>query len=127
MAKQTDIAGTFRVPEEAWGRFWNLMLTIPGAEITPSTRVEASPKRTQGKTTEGSTGKCIVLRALSGVPQLARFEIEDVLVKAGKSATSAASMLTELKKSKLAKLGSKGYFITAAGRKYLKASCPHAK
>lgn len=124
MPKTTDIEGTFRIPEEAWGRFWNTMLSIPGAAITPTTRAQApSAKRSNGKVSDGSTGKCLVLRHLNVVPKAPLSELSELLVKNGKSKTSVANVVFELKKAKRIKGDAAGYSITPAGRAFVKANC----
>jgi hypothetical protein len=125
MAKQTDITGTFRVPEEAWGKFWNLMLTIPGADIAPNTRVEPAGKKTNGRAAEGSTSKCIILAHLNALsPDYAgTATLTQAIVAAGKAARSSGSVLHELLKAKQIKRGPKGYAITAAGGHYLATKC----
>jgi hypothetical protein len=127
MAKQTDITGTFRVPEEAWGKFWNLMRTIDGADIVPNTRVESAGKkaRANGKASEGSTGKCIALNYLNALsPDYGTTaQITQALVEGGKSPKSSGNVLHELLKNKQVKKGSKGYAITAAGGHYLATKC----
>lgn len=129
MPKQTDITGTFRVPEEAWGKFWNTMLTIPGADITPNTRVETpATKKTKGKAAEGSTAACLILAALSNNGKLTRAQLSAVVAAAGKNPNTAGSTLHVLKKEKRVTLsGTDGtYKITAAGSTYLAKSCPNA-
>lgn len=127
MPKATDITGTFRVPEEAWGKFWNLMLSIDGADITPNTRVQpngARKPRSSGKTSEGTTGICIVLAALSNSKALTTKELSAVLVEAGKSPKSVSNCIFEAKKQKLIKTAGKAtYAITPAGRKYAETNC----
>jgi hypothetical protein len=130
MAKQTDITGTFRVPQEAWGSFWNFMLTCPGAEITPNTRAQsngsAPAKRTKGSVGKGSTGKCIMLTALAdkGRPPMTTAQLTQVIVDAGKQKSSAANMIYELRNEKLIKGDNKtGYSITSAGAKFCATHC----
>jgi hypothetical protein len=129
MPKQTDITGSFRVPEEAWGRFWNLMRTIDGAEILPAVRVNGHAKpetktRVRGKDTEGSSGKCIVLNALlaHGATMTTKM-ISDAMVAAGRS-PHVGSLLDRLKKDKVVVAAAGGgYRITAAGRKFAQEHC----
>lgn len=126
MGKTSDITGTFRVPEEAWGKFWNLMLTIPGADITPNVRGPApeKAKREVGKASEGSTGKCVVLAALKNVAHMTASQVTEMLVKHGKSAKSAPNVLYELKGKKQIKQTPKGYALTPAGLTFLRENCP---
>lgn len=123
MPKTTDIEGTFRIPEEAWGRFWNTMLSIPGAAITPTTRAQApTAKRSNGKTAGGTTSNCLILAALAAGVKL-RPALEAVLVQAGKNASSVGSSLQDLKTKHFVKLTAKGWAITASGKKWRKANC----
>lgn len=126
MPKTNDIAGTIRIPEAGYGRFWNFMKTMPGAEFTPLLDAKSEPngaKRTKGKTSEGSTANCVVLAALTKEP-LARHGIEAALVNAGKNKSSAGSALQDLKGKKHIRLTAKGWAITAAGKKFHATSCP---
>jgi hypothetical protein len=130
MPKATDITGTFRVPEEAWGRFWNHMLTIPGADITPNTRVEPPAKRIKGSVKNGTSGKCIVLAALMHKPGggkrtviMTGDQLTAVLVEAGKAKSSCPNIIYELKKEKRISGTTSGYQITSAGKRYFETSC----
>lgn len=120
MPKATDISGTFRVPEEAWGRFWNAMLTIPGAEITPETRVHSPSKREAPM-----SAKCIVLAVMANKPRkvLTGEYLADLLDEAGKPRGSTPQLLHSLKHQKLIKGGGEGYLITPAGVKYAHTQC----
>lgn len=125
MPKQTDMTGTYRVPEEAWGRFWNFMLTIPGADITPNTRAqapEAKPKRANGSTKRGTSLKCIILNALLEGPKAA-LDITPIVVAAGRSKGSVHNTCYELVNAKHIAGDNEGYRITAAGRKYAAEHC----
>lgn len=127
MPSKTDITGTFRVPEEAWGRFWNTMLTIPGSDIVPNTRVETPTTKTKGKAAEGSTAACLILAALLNKGPMTRPQLAEVVASAGKNANTAGSTLHVLKNQKRVTLDAKGsYKITATGVKYFTKSCPNA-
>lgn len=126
MPKQTDITGTFRVPEEAWGRFWNTMLSIPGAEISPNTRVEApsNTKRTNGSVVSGSTSQCLVLAHLIEHKSATTEEIGEMLVANGKAKSSLGNALYELKKVKrIVSPKPRVYEITQRGRDYFIGNC----
>lgn len=128
MPKATDITGTFRVPEEAWGRFWNVMLSIPGADVSPNVRAEAPAKKTNGKTAQGTTGKCIALHYLAANKgPIGNATFLEHLTAAGKSAQSVPNILYELKKLKHIRGSAKGYTITPAGTSFLKTKCNKVK
>lgn len=126
------------MPEAGYGRFWNFMRTMPGAEFTPlldakGPAVEgATPKRTHGKVKDGSTAKCIVLATLQkqvddGEGPLTTGQLTDAIVMAGKAPKSVGNVLHELVKAKRIKRGDEGYTITAAGSKWYETSCPVAE
>lgn len=126
MPKATDIVGTIRVPEEHYGRFWNFMKSMPTAEFTPALQAEAPTKRVQGKTSEGSSMKCIVLLALKASRNsLSTHDLTGLIVSAGKSSKSVGNVLHELQKLKhIRKTADSGWTITAAGTKFCDTSCP---
>lgn len=128
MPKATDITGSFRVPEEAWGRFWNTMLTIPGAEVTPNVRAaEKSSRRTNGSLAAGSTAKCIILAALQNQSSLTRKELEAFLEGAGKNPTAVGSALQDLRNGKHVKRVKNGWASTPLGTTFLKQNCTGKK
>lgn len=124
MPKQTDVVGTIRVPEEDYGRFWNFMKTMPSSEFTPAmTASKPNGKRSKGTTSEGSTGRCLVLRALSK-EALKTADINQVMVAAGKSPKSSANVIFNLKKDKLIRQANDGWYsITAAGKTFISENC----
>ncbi len=127
MPKQTDITGTFRIPEEHWGAFWNFMLQTPGADITPNTRAHApEPKRSNGKAANGSTSKCIVLNALSKSGAHDAKTLGALIVQAGKAKGSVHNTFYDLLKAKLISGDRGAYKITANGKKYLADNCKGA-
>lgn len=128
MPKQSDIVGTICIPEAGYGRFWNFMRTMPGAEFTPRLDAKGKPeativKRTHGSTKDGTTGKCIMLKALQS-NSMKTAEAVQILVGAGKSAKSVGNVLFELKKAKLISQKDGWYAITAKGKKFCDTSCP---
>jgi predicted transcriptional regulator len=123
MPKATDVTGTIRIPEEGYGRFWNFMRSMPGAEFTPVLEAKGQPaKRTHGKVKEGTTGKCLMLEALQENAMKAA-EANQVLVAAGKSPKSVGNVLFELKKAKLITQKDGWYAITAKGKKFRAENC----
>lgn len=120
MPKATDITGTFRVPEEAWGRFWNAMLTIPGADITPNTRVHDSAERKSAM-----TAKCIILGVLAQnrKKKLTGEWLADLIHEAGKPRGSVPALLKHLQEMKLITGDKRGHSITGAGLTLYKAQC----
>lgn len=128
MPKATDITGTFRVPQESWGSFWNFMLSCPGADITPNTRASSSPatapaKRANGKAKDGTSGRCIVLNALSETTSLPTKTLNQMMIGAGKAPGTLGGLVFTMQKDKQLKKVKGGYAITAAGRSYLKSHC----
>lgn len=125
MPKQTDITGTFRIPEEAWGRFWNTMRSIPGAEIMPTVAAETPAKRVKGTTSDGSTVKCILLRTIGrgngGV--MPRAMLIAALEEAGKAATSFNSAIVKIVEDGQARKTKTGYALLGKGRAYLNDHC----
>lgn len=125
MAKQTDITGTVRIPEEHMGRFWNFMRSMPTCEFTPIVAASDTPaKRAHGKTANGSTGKCVVLHALTKTANLTTKGITTTMTSAGKAAKSAPNVIFELKRDKLIRQNAdKSYSITAAGKTFISENC----
>jgi hypothetical protein len=122
MGKTSDITGTFRVPEEAWGKFWNLMLTIPGADITPNVRgpAQEKAKRKMGNKAEGTTGRCIVLKAVAGTEKpVPLATLQKLMTDAGKAPASLHGLLHAMKTAKQIKQSADGCVIMQAGRQYL--------
>lgn len=131
MAKQNDITGLIRIPEAGYGRFWNFMKTMPGADFTPDIdakepngAAKPKPKRNVGKDADGTSGRCIVLDAL--VPNgtvMTAGQLNDLMTAQGKSAKTLHGLLHNMVKAKQLKRTDKGYSITAAGRKYYQTEC----
>jgi hypothetical protein len=128
LPKTTDITGTFRVPQEAWGSFWNFMLTLDGADITPNTRVSAAKPapRKKGSDAGGTSLRCIMLAGLANITSLPTSELAELIEAAGKAKSSVSNAIFEAKRDGLIKpvKGTRAvYAITPAGKKYLETEC----
>jgi hypothetical protein len=121
--------------EIAFGRVFRTLDTMPGvasikimgngAKIatgpgkgnrTPGTRAKGSLK-------DGTSGRCIVLNALTDGPKSLK-DINELMVAAGKSPKTLHGQSHMMLKLKLVKKTGKGILaITAAGKKYLETKC----
>lgn len=122
MPKANDIVGTIRIPEAGYGRFWNFMKTMPGGEFTPQLNAEAPTKRTKGKDSEGSSGKCLALTALLSHGPLTQTQLSQHMVKLGKS-KHVASLVARMTKEKLVVKTTQGFAVTKTGRTFAKTNC----
>lgn len=123
MPKSNDIVGTIRIPEAGYGRFWNFMKTMPGGEFTPQLQAEApNSKRTKGKDSEGSSGKCLALTALLSHGPCSTSELSAHMVKLGKS-KHVGSLLNRMLDDKLVVKTTKGYAVTKHGKVFAKTNC----
>jgi len=144
MAKPTLIKLEFvQIPAAHFGAFWMFCQEHPGIQFkhqepaAPQALVEGmkhAMKRKVGKMAEGTTGRCIVLRALNeSRSALTTKHLTGLLVAAGKSAKSIAGVVHTLRKEKHVRSISipakgdqptaHGWKITATGTEYYTKNC----
>lgn len=129
MAKPSLIKLEFMsIPVTHFGAFWMFCEEHPGIQFKHQTPAQSQlpvSKRANGKASEGTTGKCVVLAALSNQAHLTTAQLTTMIVQHGKSPKSMGSLLNELKTKKRIRSSKAGYSITALGRSYLKDNCPN--
>jgi predicted transcriptional regulator len=105
------------------------MRSMPTCEFTPQVNATATVvehKRSHGKTSEGSTSRCILLNALAKNKnkEMTTVEIKALMVSAGKSPASVSNLIFEAKNAGLIrKSDSATYAITPKGVRFIASNC----